>query len=69
MEMTLRWYGPGYDSVTLKQIRQIPGVKNVISIIKYLLKYKIHVLFLCYHHTNMSVLTCQCIFLYKKVIY
>ena len=22
MEMTLRWYGPGYDSVTLKQIRQ-----------------------------------------------
>ena len=30
MDMTLRWYGPGYDSVTLKQIRQIPGVKNVI---------------------------------------
>ena len=29
MDMTLRWYGPGYDSVTLKQIRQIPGVKNV----------------------------------------
>ena len=27
MEMTLRWYGPGYDSVTLKQIRQIPGVR------------------------------------------
>ena len=31
MYMTLRWYGPGYDSVTLKQIRQIPGVKNVIT--------------------------------------
>ena len=31
MDMTLRWYGPGYDSVTLKQIRQIPGVKNVIT--------------------------------------
>ena len=30
MDMTLRWYGPGYDSVTLKQIRQIPGVKNVM---------------------------------------
>ena len=30
MDMTLRWYGPGYDSVTLKQIRQIPGDKNVI---------------------------------------
>ena len=29
MEMTLRWYGPGYDSVTLEQIRQIPGVHGV----------------------------------------
>ena len=24
MEMTLRWYGEGNDSVTLEQIRQIP---------------------------------------------
>lgn len=31
MEMTLRWYGPGYDSVSLKQIRQVPGVKGVIT--------------------------------------
>lgn len=31
MEMTLRWYGPGYDSVTLEQIRQIPGVKGVVT--------------------------------------
>lgn len=31
MKMTLRWYGPGYDSVTLEQIRQIPGVTGVIS--------------------------------------
>lgn len=31
MEMTLRWYGPGYDTVTLSQIRQIPGVKGVIT--------------------------------------
>ena len=31
MEMTLRWYGTGYDTVTLKQIRQIPGVTGVIS--------------------------------------
>lgn len=31
MEMTLRWYGPNYDSVSLKQIRQIPGVKSVIT--------------------------------------
>ena len=31
MEMTLRWYGSKYDTVTLKQIRQIPGVKGVIS--------------------------------------
>lgn len=31
MKMTLRWYGPGYDSVSLKQIRQIPGVNGVIT--------------------------------------
>jgi mannonate dehydratase len=31
MKMTLRWYGTGFDSITLKQIRQIPGVKGVIT--------------------------------------
>ena len=31
MEMTLRWYGSKSDSVTLEQIRQIPGVKGVIT--------------------------------------
>ena len=31
MEMTLRWYGSKNDSVTLQQIRQIPGVTGVIS--------------------------------------
>ncbi len=31
MEMTLRWYGTGHDTVTLSQIRQIPGVKGVIT--------------------------------------
>ena len=31
MQMTLRWYGSQYDTVTLKQIRQIPGVTGVIS--------------------------------------
>lgn len=31
MQMTLRWFGTGYDSVTLGQIRQIPGVVGVIS--------------------------------------
>lgn len=31
MEMTLRWYGSEYDTVTLKQIRQIPGVTGVIT--------------------------------------
>ena len=31
MEMTLRWYGTGHDTVTLKQIRQIPGVTGVIT--------------------------------------
>jgi hypothetical protein len=27
----LRWYGSKFDTVTLKQIRQIPGVKGVIT--------------------------------------
>lgn len=31
MEMTLRWYGSEFDTVSLKQIRQIPGVKGVIT--------------------------------------
>lgn len=31
MQMTLRWYGSKHDSVTLEQIRQIPGVKSVIT--------------------------------------
>ena len=31
MKMTLRWFGTGHDSVTLKQIRQIPGVTGVIT--------------------------------------
>ena len=31
IQMTLRWYGSKYDTVTLKQIRQIPGVTGVIS--------------------------------------
>src|SRR5574344_1144643 len=31
MKMTFRWFGNGFDSVTLQQIRQIPGVKGVIT--------------------------------------
>jgi len=31
MEMTFRWYGKQFDSVTLEQIRQIPGVTGVIT--------------------------------------
>ena len=31
MDMTLRWFGEGVDSVSLEQIRQIPGVAGVIS--------------------------------------
>ena len=35
MQMTLRWYGSKYDTVTLEQIRQIPGVKAVITTLYY----------------------------------
>ena len=31
MNMTLRWFGTGFDTVTLKQLRQIPGVTGVIT--------------------------------------
>lgn len=31
MKMTLRWYGSKFDTVTLEQIRQIPGVTGVIT--------------------------------------
>jgi mannonate dehydratase len=31
MQMTLRWFGPGIDTVSLWQIRQIPGVAGVVS--------------------------------------
>lgn len=31
MQMTLRWFGNGFDSVSLGQIKQIPGVEGVIT--------------------------------------
>lgn len=31
MQMALRWFGPGFDSVPLESIRQIPGVQGVVS--------------------------------------
>ena len=31
MEMTFRWDGPGYDAVSLEKIRQIPGIRGVIT--------------------------------------
>jgi len=31
MQMTLRWYGSKFDTVTLQQIRQIPGVTGVVT--------------------------------------
>ena len=30
MQMTFRWYGEGNDTVTLEQIRQIPGVDGIV---------------------------------------
>ena len=31
MQMTLRWFGTGYDSVSLAHIRQIAGVTGVVT--------------------------------------
>jgi len=31
MKFTMRWFGPGYDPVTLDKIRQVPGIQGVIT--------------------------------------
>ena len=31
MKMVFRWFGSNDDSVSLKQIRQIPGMTGVVS--------------------------------------
>jgi mannonate dehydratase len=31
MKMTMRWFGPGHDPVTLDKLRQVPGLKGVIT--------------------------------------
>jgi mannonate dehydratase len=31
MKMTMRWFGPGFDPVTLDKIRQVPGIHGVIT--------------------------------------
>ena len=28
MKLSFRWFGEGFDSVSLKQIRQIPGMQG-----------------------------------------
>ena len=33
MQMTMRWYGTGHDTVTLEQIRQTAYVKGVITML------------------------------------
>ncbi len=36
MQMTFRWFGADKDTVTLEQIRQIPGVTGVVPALHYL---------------------------------
>ena len=31
MKMSFRWYGTGFDTVSLDKIAQIPGIKGVIT--------------------------------------
>ena len=35
MKMTFRWYGSNSDTVTLKQIRQIPGMSGLMGFLDY----------------------------------
>ena len=34
MKMTFRWYGSEYDAITLKQIRQIPGMSGIMGVLQ-----------------------------------
>ena len=29
--MTMRWFGIGYDTITLDKLRQVPGLRGVIT--------------------------------------
>lgn len=33
MKMTFRWYGTGSDTITLKQIKQIPGMSGIMGVL------------------------------------
>ena len=35
MKMTFRWYGSDGDSVTLKEIKQIPGMSGIMGLLDY----------------------------------
>ena len=35
MKMTFRWYGSGSDQVSLKQIKQIPGMTGIMGFLDY----------------------------------
>ncbi len=35
MKMTFRWYGSGRDSITLKQIKQIPGMSGLMGVLDH----------------------------------
>ena len=35
MKMTFRWYGSNSDSVTLQQIKQIPGMTGLMGFLDY----------------------------------
>lgn len=34
MKMGLRWFGEGFDTVSLEKIRQVPGVKDLLIKVK-----------------------------------
>ena len=35
MKMTFRWYGKNSDPISLKQIRQIPGMTGLMGFLDY----------------------------------
>ena len=35
MKMTFRWYGSNSDKITLKQIKQIPGMSGLMGVLDW----------------------------------
>ncbi len=64
MKLTFRWYGEGRDSITLKQIRQIPGCSGLMGLLDDKAAGEVWTLEECrayVDHVNKAGLECEVI--------